>query len=272
MFNYCPKCGKKNNEGWTYCPFCGVDLSEDEKIKAGFFIHDGILVRYNGKEINVVIPEKVTEIDEIAFFNSGITSVVIPDGVKTIGGSAFRYCGYLKEIDLPDTVKTIGDCAFYNCASVLHVKIGSGLTDIGKAAFYGCKSIKSFEVNPQNTCFSSDGGILYDKTGAEIIKAPEGLEIEGFTIPEGVLFIGETAFAECKNLKSVIIPDGVKAVCDGAFLDCSDLERVVIGNDVSAIGKFAFHGTALKSVIVSEDCILGENAFPEGCEVKIRRG
>ena len=270
MFNYCPKCGKKNKEGWTYCPFCGVDLSEDEKIKAGFFIHDGTLVRYNGKEINVVIPEKVTVIDEIAFFNSGITSVEIPDGVREIGGSAFRYCGYLKEINLPDSVKTIGDCAFYNCASVRSVKIGSGLNDIGKAAFYGCKSITGFEVDENNSCYSSNGGILYDKTGAEIIKAPEGLEVEGFTVPNGVLFIGETAFSECKNLKSVIVPEGVKAVCDGAFLDCSNLERVVLGGDVSAIGKFAFYGTALKSITVPQDCIIGENAFPDDCEVILK--
>ncbi len=270
MFNYCPKCGKKNKGEWTYCPFCGVDLSEDEKIKAGFFIYNGVLVRYNGNEINVVIPDKVTEIDEIAFFNSGITSVAIPDGVKSIGVSAFRYCGYLKEIVLPDSVKSIGACAFYNCASVREVKIGSGLTEIGKAAFYGCKNIVSFEVDAKNTCYSSKDGILYDKTGAEIIKAPEGLEAEGFTVPEGVLFIGETAFAECKNIKSVIIGGGVKAVCDGAFLDCSNLERAVIGEGVNAIGKYAFHGTSLKSVTIPEDCILGENAFPEDCEVNFK--
>ena len=266
MFNYCPKCGRKN-KGWQFCPFCGIDLAEDDKIKAGFFIHEGILVRYNGKEINVVIPEKVTEIDEIAFFDCGITSVEIPEGVKSIGVSAFRYCGYLKEVVLPDSVKSIGACAFYNCNSVQSVTIGAGLTEIGKAAFYGCKGLESFKVNGGNDCFSSRNGILCDKTGAEIIKMPENYAVKQFTVPENVLFIGETACAECNNLVSVTIPDGVKAVCDGAFLECKNLEAVNIGSGVTAIGKFAFHGTALKTVTIPENCILGDNAFPEDCEV-----
>lgn len=54
-----------------------------------FEIKDGVLVRYNGNDSDVTIPEGVTEIGNLAFCMTGVENVIIPDGVKRIGGGAF---------------------------------------------------------------------------------------------------------------------------------------------------------------------------------------
>lgn len=60
----------------------------------------------------VEIPEEVTKIDQFAFARSGLTSIVIPDGVTHIGYGAFYHCEDLSEVVIPDTVKTIEMQAF----------------------------------------------------------------------------------------------------------------------------------------------------------------
>ena len=62
-------------------------------MSAGFEIQKGVLVNYAGNDIEVVIPNGVTEIAKDAFFeNKKIASVIIPDSVVKIGSQAFRNC------------------------------------------------------------------------------------------------------------------------------------------------------------------------------------
>lgn len=75
-----------------------------------------------------------------------VTSVTIPNGVKSIPDYAFYYCSQLKSITIPDSVTSIGDWAFADCSSITNITLPDSLTSIGASAFYNCKSITSITI------------------------------------------------------------------------------------------------------------------------------
>ncbi|MBQ2740894.1 MAG: leucine-rich repeat domain-containing protein [Clostridia bacterium] len=82
-------------------------------------------------------------IDQYAFYGcNSLTSVVIGDGVTSIGDYAFATCSSLTNVVIPDSVTSIGIQAFYSCG-LTNVEIGGGVMSIGKEAFYKCGNLAS---------------------------------------------------------------------------------------------------------------------------------
>ena len=77
---------------------------------------------------------------------SGCKNTVIPEGVTTIGASAFGGCSDLTEIHIPSSVTLIDAWAFNSCSGLTEVTIPSSVTYIGNAAFYGCTGLTSITV------------------------------------------------------------------------------------------------------------------------------
>lgn len=101
------------------------------------------LVRYKGKGGNVIIPDGVTCIGEVAFwYCRSLTNIHIPDGVRSIGKSAFGNCWSLTNIYIPDGVISIGESAFWYCWSLTSIILPKSLTQIGAGAFGKCTSLK----------------------------------------------------------------------------------------------------------------------------------
>ena len=76
---------------------------------------------------------------------AGCKSTTIPNGVTSIGRSAFSGCRGLTSITIPNSVTRIGDKAFYSCSGLTSVTIPNSVTSIGNAAFYGCTNLKRVE-------------------------------------------------------------------------------------------------------------------------------
>lgn len=156
---------------------------------------------------NITLPNSLTEIGYEAFRNcEKLTNVSIPEGVTSIGYGAFYGCLSLNHITIPDGVTEIGKTAFYNCPNLKNVSIPSSVTTIGTMAF--CSNINVAKDNPN---YSSEDGVLFDKSKTTLIQYPLGKRGK-YTIPNGVTKIAPTAFIDCFDLTSLTIPSSVTEI------------------------------------------------------------
>ena len=170
----------------------------------GFQIKNGVLLEYTGKGGDVVIPEGVTSIGNMAFSGcENLTSVTIPDSVTSIGWEAFRGCKNLTSIEIPDNVTNIGYRAFEKCWGLSNQ---DGLVIVRNVLYDYKKDHKTTNI----------------------------------VIPNGVTSIGESAFCKCESLTSVTIPDSVTSIEHAAFFWCDSLTSVTIPNSVTSIEEEAF--------------------------------
>ena len=188
-----------------------------KSIDGNLYTKDGTtLLQYAiGKtETNFKIPNGVTSIGESAFHDcSGLTSVTIPDSVTSIGYYAFSGCIGLTSIDIPDSVTSIEYGTFYDCSGLMSVTIPDGVTSIGSEAFSGCIGLTSIDIPDSVT--SIEYGTFYDCSG-----------LMSITIPDSVTSIGNYAFSGCIGLTSIDIPYSVRRIGHLAFWVCSSLTSI----------------------------------------------
>ena len=189
--------------------------------------------------------------DDSPFYqNSNIKSVIIGNGVTSIGDYVFEGCENLTSVTIPNTVISIGDDAFDCCTSLTNVTIPDRVTSIGNEAFYYCKSLTSVTIPDSVTSIGS-----YAFCGCKILTS--------VSIGNGVTNIYSFAFVDCTSLTSVTIPDSVTSIGDYAFDGCTSLAGVTVGNGVTSIGSGAFNGCeSLTSVTIPDSVTnIGDDAF-----------
>ncbi|MBR5643551.1 MAG: leucine-rich repeat domain-containing protein [Salinivirgaceae bacterium] len=183
--------------------------------------------------------------------------------IGRIGRSAFENCSGLTSITIPNSVKTIGANAFLGCSGLTSVTIPNSVTSIGNSAFCGCIGLTEINVESANTKYTSENGVLFNKNKTTIVCFPAGKAETEYTIPNSVTSIDNSAFRYCSGLTSVTIPNSVTSIGDYAFRGCSSLTSVTIPNSVTSIGSFAFEScSGLTSVTIPNSVTsIGDYAF-----------
>ena len=163
-------------------------------------------------------------------YQDSIKTVVIEDGVTSVGESAFSSYANLESVQLPSTLKQIGGSAFSRCSSLKEINVPEGVVHIGYSAFDGCSSLK--EIN----------------------------------VPEGVTHIGYSAFDGCSSLATVHLPSSLRTIESGTFVECSSLTSLEIPQNVIGIGNSAFFLSGLTNVTIPASVISIDSGAFYGCK------
>jgi len=201
-----------------------------------------------------------------------ITTIVIENGVTSIGDYAFAECTSLASVTIPSSVTSIGNDAFFACESLTDINIPSSVTSIGNGAFVACESLTDINIPSSVT---SIGSAFRRCSSLTSIVLPEGItsiseymfayctSLASVTIPSNVTSIGDGAFDHCTSLTSAVLPEGVESIGDFAFVSCTSLETINFLSTTTSIGMNAFDNcTSLTSVALPEDVTsVGARAF-----------
>ena len=246
-------------------------LPRDEK---GFAVHQGILLRYEGEETSIEIPEGVVSIGG-DFSETELSSVLLPEGVVNVGDYAFYHQYNLAQVNFPDSLNRIGDYAFEDTA-LTTAMLPETLDYLGDGAFDYCHQLTTASV-PGGVSYLGDSVFLQCITltnvtlGEGIDDIPEDMfswcrSLPSVELPGTITCIGEEAFAHCYSLTEIVIPQGVTSIGYAAFWDCYSLTEIVIPEGVTSISSSAFSGCYwMTSAVLPETLeILDGNAF-DGC-------
>ncbi len=181
---------------------------------------------------------------------SDIKSVVIKEGVTSVGDYAFTFCKGITNVTVPDSIKTIGVCAFANCSNIKDFKIGKGVTSIGALAFDNCDGLTKITIPDKVTsigeyAFQSCDGLAEVKVGNGVSSLAftftECKNLKKVTLVNGIDIIGAHTFSECESLQSITIPDSVTIIDSNAFKGCGSLTEITIPYKVENIGDSVFY-------------------------------
>ena len=130
----------------------------------------------NGRSGTYAVPDGVTTIGATAFAHCVLLEdVSLPAGVTRIGASAFQDCNHLKAFTLPQGVEEIGDYAFGMCQKLTEILIPQSVTELGVRAFAGCMGLSKVFLEFNKDCWVKNGAFaniassprLYVRDGEE---------------------------------------------------------------------------------------------------------
>ena len=141
-------------------------------------------------------------------YRSQIVTVVLPDGITSVGNNAFRNCSALTQINLPEGITSIGASSFAFCRQLSAVSIPGSAESLGGSAFYECSGLTSVELRP------------------------------------GLAEIGDSAFHKCTALTEISLPASVMRIQSKAFNGCSALTQISFLGHAPTIAGDAFTGVS----------------------------
>lgn len=142
---------------------------------------------------SLTIPQKVALIEKEAFCNCGFNgTLILHDGIKSIGPGAFSNTPFKGELNLPKSLEVINDDSFSYCDFSGTLSLPNSILQIGNKAFCGNWRLM---------------GVV--------------------EMPDELLSIGESAFQDCRMLEGVIFKEKFETIRRHAFENCFGIGRIV---------------------------------------------
>lgn len=208
------------------------------------------------KLTSIDLPETLTFMGTYTFRKTGLTSIVIPSGVKSFGTSAtecaassnvylFAECKSLTTVVLPANINDfkIGGYVFNNCTKLTTIKVGAdgeenvldGVTLVAQYAFSGC--------------------------GITELSLPDVTEVGKYSFSKGDLQSislpaltkhAEYVFSDSKKLTSVTLNDELESLAKYMFNGCTALEQITLPSSLVFLNTYTFKGSGLKEIVIPE--------------------
>ncbi len=162
--------------------------------------------------------------------------VVIPAEIESvevtgIGAGAFKFNGYVSEVEIPASVEYIDDFAFYGCTYLKSVTMTDSVVELGTGVFENCTVLENVKLTT-----------AIEKLPAYLFLNCKALK--SVAIPEKVTEIGEGAYMGCTSVTEVTVPASVKNIGDCAFYGMTALTKATVPATVETLGQYVFNAAA----------------------------
>ena len=221
------------------------------------------------------VPSTIAEICPNLCNYADVKTVILHEGLKTIGDNAFPRQARLSEIVLPESLDSIGNEAFIAC----HLKtiiIPSNTKKLGFGIFKGCSALEEATLPDGIREIPLD---MFARTAITSIALPSTVEaigpsafsetkLQSIEMPTSLREIGEYAFSGCP-LSSIKFNDGLEIIAPSAFLRIQgEPMNLILPYELKEIGDMAFLYSSIKEVTIQKNVNkIGEDAF-KGCPLE----
>ena len=177
-----------------------------------------------------------------------ISSIIVGEGITTLGNNAFQGCSALTQVSLSEGLTGMGNYVFQSCTSLTEIKIPSTLSSSGSSGIFGdCTNLTKVTFAYGMT--KVPNYMCYRAPGLTTIVFEKGIPTSGGTEETSITEIGEYSFYECGKLETVTMPETLQKVGYRAFYNCDNLKTVVCGNNLTDIYAQAFYSCGLLSSV-----------------------
>lgn len=250
---------------------CAFDETLWMKNSSGKFINlNGILIKYQGDDNVIRLPQNITSIGSDAFKNNQTVTEISSDYfIDTVSSSAFLNCTNLQKVRF-NNLKKLCQNVFSGCTSLSEIIVSDSVEFIGSSCFEDTPWLKN-NIND----FATVGNILVSYKGrGGIVEIPDGItgiadafsfndEVATVYIPNSVKYIGKNAFYSCENLSCVVFGENIETIGENAFWGCTEISELFLPTSLEIIENNAFENCyALITVSMQEGVEkIGDYAF-----------
>ena len=165
--------------------------------------------------------EETTTYGDHTRFCNYITTVVVEEGVTTLGNNAFYFEAKLTSASLPSTLSSIGERSFQGCESLENITIPDAVSEIKASAFDECIALENV-VLPSG--LTSLGNFAFSQNDS----------LEAITLTEGLTTMGTHVFANCTSLETITLPSTLQTMGEGCFSECTALKEIKVADGNAA--------------------------------------
>ena len=229
------------NNAFNGCTGFNGTLTLSSNLKT---IGDNAFYDCSGFTESLTLPNSVTTIGESAFdCCSGFTSLKLSDALTEIPTRAFVLCNFKGTLTLPSRLKIIGEGAFYNCTGFTGVlTLPNSVTTIGESAFAFC-------------------------SGFTVLKLSEALTI----IDKFAFWCCNNLTIESENPSQVTLPKSLEKIGEKAFVDCNQIKTINFQSLPEGISSILGYDMQINTVSLSDDSYISPKAYGTGYAISYTR-
>ena len=229
------------NNAFNGCTGFNGTLTLSSNLKT---IGDNAFYDCSGFTESLTLPNSVTTIGESAFdCCSGFTSLKLSDALTEIPTRAFVLCNFKGTLTLPSRLKIIGEGAFYNCTGFTGVlTLPNSVTTIGESAFAFC-------------------------SGFTVLKLSEALTI----IDKFAFWCCNNLTIESENPSQVTLPKSLEKIGEKAFVDCNQIKTINFQSLPEGISSILGYDMQKNTVSLSDDSYISPKAYGTGYAISYTR-
>ncbi len=237
-------------EGNPFTDFSGLKAIAVDEDNTSFIADDGVLYSFDKKKL-VCYPCQMSN-----------STFVVPSETEVIGESSFYGNDNLVYIEISEGIEVIEQDAFACADGITDVYFPKTLKHIDGNPFTYSFGLMSVSVDPLNPYFYAQDGVLFNRIEKSLRVFPHNKSIDHYTIPEGIISVGEGAFNNHNGSATITFPKSLQKIGAWAFNSCSGFVFPDLISNLVQIDEFAFDSCdTIESITIYSDATVGKRAF-----------